>query len=299
MVDQFLEDKTTKLNLAEMKSGGFIKQRQKDLFTIRLRVPGGRLLLKKLKKIIEVAEKYGADYVHLSVRPSVEIPYVNIKDIDALRKELEEVGQKIASCGPRVRVPTACSGCEYNPNGLMDVQKWCLAVDEKFFGMPTGHHKFKISFSGCPIDCFRTTEMDLGFQGQMEPKWNEETCVGCTLCAKACQEGAIVSDKDGKPVYDASKCIYCADCIRVCPTESWMENKRGWAVRVGGKHGRHPLAAFKVADLVPDSKTFEIIEKTVKWYKENGIGRERIGETIRRLGVEKFKEDVLSNGSKT
>ncbi|MBI2447765.1 MAG: 4Fe-4S binding protein, partial [Candidatus Omnitrophica bacterium] len=163
----------------------------------------------------------------------------------------------------------------------------------------TCHHKFKISFSGCPIDCFRTTEMDLGFQGQMEPKWNEETCVGCTLCAKACQEGAIVSNKDGKPVYDASKCIYCADCIRVCPTESWMEKRRGWAVRVGGKHGRHPLAAFKVADLVPGEKTFEIIQKTVEWYKENGIGRERIGETIRRLGVEKFKEDVLSNGSKT
>src|SRR3990172_5025237 len=107
MVDQFLEDKTTKLNLAEMKSGGLIKQRQKDLFTVRLRVPGGRLSLEKMKKIVEVAEKYGADYVHLSVRQSVEIPYVNIKDIDNLRKELEEFGQKIASCRPRVRVPTA------------------------------------------------------------------------------------------------------------------------------------------------------------------------------------------------
>ena len=134
-MDQFLEDKTTKLNLAEMKSGGLIKQRQKDLFTVRLRVPGGRLSLEKMKKIVEVAEKYGADYVHLSVRQSVEIPYVNIKDIDNLRKELEEFGQKIASCGPRVRVPTACSGCEYNPNGLMDVQKWCMAIDEKFFGL--------------------------------------------------------------------------------------------------------------------------------------------------------------------
>ncbi len=32
-----------RVDFNELKTGGFIKQNQKDLFTVRLRVPGGRL----------------------------------------------------------------------------------------------------------------------------------------------------------------------------------------------------------------------------------------------------------------
>ena len=110
------------LSFNDLKTGGYIKQRQKDKFTVRCMVPGGRLPIKKLKKIVEVAEKYGADYVHLSIRQSLEIPYVDYHNFDKVVAELSEVDQKVASCGPRVRVPTACSGCEYNPNGLSDTQ---------------------------------------------------------------------------------------------------------------------------------------------------------------------------------
>src|SRR3990167_7892875 len=123
VVDTEIEGKVGKINFNELKSGGFIKQRQKDLFTVRLRCPGGRIPVKKLKKIAEVAEKYGGEYVHLSFRQSLEIPYVNYKNFNGMIEELKEVDQNIASCGPRVRVPTACSGCEYNPNGLTVTQR--------------------------------------------------------------------------------------------------------------------------------------------------------------------------------
>ena len=146
-------ENTTKqrIDFNELKSGGFIKQTQKDLFTVRLKVPGGRITPEKLAKIAEVAKKYSRlGYCHLSFRQSVEIIGVHIDDFDTVVKELAKVGQKIASCGPRVRVPTACGGCEYNPNGIMDTQTKALEVDEKFFGTPC-HHKFKMSFSCFPI----------------------------------------------------------------------------------------------------------------------------------------------------
>ncbi|MBI2556445.1 MAG: hypothetical protein HYW13_03340 [Planctomycetes bacterium] len=169
---------TQRIDLNELKSGGFIKQTQKDLFTVRLKVPGGRITPEKLTKVAEVAKKYSRmGYCHLSFRQSVEIIGVHIDDFDAVVKELATVGQKVASCGPRVRVPTACGGCEYNPNGIMDTQTKALEVDEKFFGTPC-HHKFKIGFSGCPIDCTRTREMDLGFQGVVYPVWNKDLCTG-------------------------------------------------------------------------------------------------------------------------
>lgn len=286
-------------NLDQLKSGGYIRQRQKDLFTVRLRCPGGRVHFNKLKKIAEVAPKYSKkDYVHISVRQSIEIPYVNYKDFAQLAEELKEVDQKIASCGPRVRVPTACSGCEYNPNGLVDVQKLCQEIDQKYFGIQC-NHKFKISLSGCPIDCFRTNEMDLGFQGAAEPIWDEETCTGCRICGYACKEGAITNDpQTGKPVIDRTKCLYCADCIRACPTSSWKEGRIGLVVRVGGKHGRHPVNGSVIAELLPIEKMGSVIEKVIEWYNDRGKGRGRvrIGDLLMEkwLDFSEFMKPVLS-----
>lgn len=278
-VDTKIEGKTGVIDFNTLKSGGLIKQRQKDMFTVRLRCPGGRVPLKKLEKIVKIAKKYSGDYVHLSFRQSVELTYVDYRNFKAIYEELAVVDQKIASCGPRVRVPTACSGCEYNPNGLVDTQKMVKLVDEKYFGMGMPH-KFKISFSGCPIDCARTNENDLGFQGAVRPEWEEETCTGCRICSKACREGAIESDAEtGKPIYYPEKCLYCGDCIRACPTDSWQEKEKGWIVRIGGRHGRHPISGHMIAEFVSDEDVPKFIETVTKWYEDNGkgYGRTRIG----------------------
>jgi len=45
-----------------------------------------------------------------------------------------------------------------------------------------------------------------------------------------------------------------------------------------------------VARFVPDELVPEIIEKTIEWYKTNGVRGERIGLTLRRVGVESYLE---------
>ncbi len=278
----------TTIDLSNLKAGGFIKERGKDLFTVRLRVPGGRMTVPRLKKIAEVAEKFGGEFVHLSVRQSIELININFKNFDAVVAELGEGEQKVASCGARVRVPTACGGCEYNPNGLVDTQSSALEVDEKLFGTPTGHHKFKVGFAGCPFDCPKSATNDVGFQGGIWPELNKDECISCGLCAKSCAEGAITMADDGKPEFHPDACIYCGDCVKVCPTEAWKAVKTGYTVRIGGKWGRHPLVGTLFATFLPEAQVVAFISEVLVWYKDkaDGAGRIRLGDIIIREGAD-------------
>ena len=139
--------------------------------------------------------------------------------------------------------------------------------------------------------------MDLGSSG-----------VWCILCgAKICamdvlivqrlrQEGNCI-DKEGRPMFDESKCVYCGDCIRgwACPTDAWKRQEKGvgWCVPAGNME-RHP----RVADLVANffcriARVNDFISATLKWYKENGKTKERIGTVIDRVGLDKFKKKKL------
>ena len=280
------ESNKPKIDLSNLKAGGFIKERGKDLFTIRLRVPGGRMSVPRLRKIAEVAEKYGGEFVHLSVRQSIELINVNMKNFDLVVEELGEATQKVASCGARVRVPVACGGCEYNPNGLVDTQKSAIEVDQKLFGTPTGHHKFKVAFAGCPFDCPKSSTNDVGFQGAILPKLDKDACISCGLCAKSCVPKAIVMGEDNKPVLSEDPCIWCGDCVKVCPTGAWSEEKIGYTVRIGGKWGRNPLVGTLFATFLPEDKAVDFIAAVLEWYQEKaeGLGRIRLGDTIIKEG---------------
>ena len=281
-----MSETTPTIDLKNLKAGGFIKERGKDLFTIRLRVPGGRMSIPRLKRIAEVAEKFGGEFVHLSVRQSIELININYKHFDAVVEELGEASQKVASCGARVRVPVACGGCEYNPNGLIDTQKSALEVDQKLFGTATGHHKFKVAFAGCPFDCPKSATNDVGFQGAIWPSLDSAACISCGLCVKNCVPKALAMGADNKPVFTSEKCIWCGDCVKVCPTGAWSEEKRGYTVRIGGKWGRNPLVGTLFATFLPEDKAVAFISAVLSWYKEKAesLGRIRLGDVIIKEG---------------
>ena len=137
-----------KVDYGTLKKGGFMRQKQKNNFSLRLAVVGGYLTAENLIKIAEVADKYGDGHVHLTSRQGVEIPFIKLKDIDAVKEELAEGGCRPGVCGPRVRTVTACQGNTICPSGNIDSYDIAVKLDERYFGRELPH-KFKFGVTGC------------------------------------------------------------------------------------------------------------------------------------------------------
>ena len=99
-----------KVDYAAIKKGGFMRQKQKGCFSLRIAVVGGNLTAENIKTVAEVAEKYGHGYVHMTSRQGIEIPFIKVEDINVVKEELAKGGVGTGVCGPRVRTVTACQG---------------------------------------------------------------------------------------------------------------------------------------------------------------------------------------------
>jgi len=281
-------------NIKELKRGGLMKQKEKDLFSLRLRIVGGFVKSEELVKLSEIANKYGKGYIHLTTRQGVEIPNVNFRDYEKVKNELAEVELQMGACGQRVRTVTACQGKECS-HGLIDCLLLAKDIDKQYFGIGGYPHKFKIGITGCPNACIKPQENDLGVMGRLKKKFIKEDCNYCGLCAQICPVEAIQVDKDNEElVFHEDKCIGCGDCVYSCPTSAWQKRQEGYRIFVGGKMGKFPKLGIEVFDFIETrDKVLEIIKKTLEFYKKFGKKNERFRDTLDREGVDKYKEEVL------
>jgi dissimilatory sulfite reductase (desulfoviridin) alpha/beta subunit len=283
----------TEYNIEELKSSGLMKQKEKDIFSLRLRVIGGYVSSEQLAKLSEIANKYGKGYVHLTARQGVEIPNVNFKDFEEARKELAKVELEMGACGQRVRTVTACQGKECS-RGLIDCLSLAREIDKKYFGIGGHPHKFKIGISGCSNACIKPQENDLGIMGVLRKRFIEMNCTYCGLCAEVCPVGAIEVDKKNRKImHYRQKCIGCGDCVYSCPTDAIQKRQEGYRIFVGGKMGKFPRLGIKVFDFIKTKEeVLEIIGKTLEFYKRFGNKGERFRETLDRVGLDKYKEET-------
>ena len=155
-----------------------MRQKQKNNFSLRLQVVGGNLTAENLKKIAEVAEKYGDGHVHLTSRQSVEIPFVKLDDVEEVKAELAKGGCKPGVCGPRVRTVTACQGNQICPSGNIDSYDIAKKLDARYYARELPH-KFKFGVTGCQNNCLKAEENDVGIKGACVVSYDEPSCIMC------------------------------------------------------------------------------------------------------------------------
>lgn len=279
------------VDYATLKKGGFMRQKQKNNFSLRLRVVGGNLSAVQLAKIAEVAEKFGDGHVHLTSRQGVEIPFIKLDQIEEVKAMLVEGGAVPGVCGPRVRTVTACQGEAICPSGCIDTYALAKELDDRYFGRELPH-KFKFGITGCQNNCLKAEENDLGIKGGIKVKWRESDCIGCGVCEKACRSNAITIT-DGKISLDESKCNFCGRCYKSCPTDAW-DTVHGYIVSFGGLFGNQINKGETIIPFIDDhDKLMEVCDAAIQFFDDNANPGERFKFTIERVGKEKFEKKIL------
>ncbi len=269
----------------ELKKGGMMRQAEAGLFSVRLHVVGGRLATPQLRAIHEAADRYGRGQIHLTSRQGVEIPFVPLESLSALKEFLAPSGVGVGVCGPTVRTVTACQGCRVCPSGVIDSPELAEAVDRELYGKPVPH-KFKVGISGCVNNCMKAEENDAGIKGWIEPRWEKSACDFCGICEAVCPTKAIaLSAGDGELVIDPERCIGCGDCISSCPSAGMLERIRGYRIFAGGKFGRRPSLGRRILGILrTEEEAMAAILAVLDFFRAHGKPRERFGDTLRGTG---------------
>jgi len=141
---------------------GAIVQRDRETYAIAPHLPGGIADPATLRKIADVAEKYGAVALKMTSAQRIAIVGLKEEDLDNVWAELAiKPGAAIGLC---VRSVKFCPGTTFCKQGKQDAVGLGLKLDEKYHGMPMPS-KLKIGVSGCPNSCAEPAIKDVGIMG--------------------------------------------------------------------------------------------------------------------------------------
>lgn len=258
-------------------------EKETDKIILRIRANCGEVTAEQLRKIADMAERYGKGFVHFAVRGSPEIPGVDKSNLSSIRQELLTVGMQLLEGG--IDNLQSCFG-NYCSEHQADPQSLLRKIEEKVRELELDDRDIKISAAGCPNSCGIAHLNDIGFYGVVEPEINAAKCNGCELCVPACKRKAIGVRKN-TVVINWGECVHCGQCIVACPFGALTEKRKGFAVLVGGSEGKDTRLGEVIEEFLSEEEALALTETCLKIMKEKGSSAAII---IDEVGIEKFKE---------
>ncbi len=262
-----------------------------DKLTLRLRATCGEVTSKQLRKIADIAERYGHGFVYFAVRCSPEIPGIDSQHLESIRNELQEADLQIMDKGIDNFV-TCCFGADCTEN-IVEPRPLIRKIEKMTEELGLNNLDIKISAAGCPNACAIPHLSDIGLWGIVEPEVDVANCTGCELCVPVCRMKAIVME-DGIAVIDQEKCNYCNQCIVICPFDAIAEKRKGYTLIIGGREGGDIRLGEVIAEFLSEKEVLQFTEKCLRIMKDK---KANVDTIINQVGIEKFKE-MLAPGTK-
>ena len=296
------------INVKKLKKNAFRVSKVRGETASRIRMPGGYIDAESMKRISEIADKYGNGSIFITNRQGVEIPGIKITDMDAVKKEIqliidhEGTNQEKRDTGyaaSGTRNVVACPGKRLCPYGNYDTTEFARKMEKQIF--PNNLH-FKVAFTGCSNDCAKVRMNDFGIMGMTEPQYDPDRCVTCEACVKGCKQKSVEALRvvNGKIERNTEKCIGCGVCITVCPTRAWTRSKEKYyrLVLLGRTGKKNPRLAEDFIKWVDEDSILKIV-KNAYAYVERYIdtnapdGKEHVGYIVDRTGFEEFYKWIM------
>jgi NAD(P)H-nitrite reductase large subunit len=144
---------------------GAIPQREKETYAIAPHIPCGVVTPALLRALADVSEKYEAQAIKITGAARIAIVGIKEEDVDRAWEDLGMTqGHAVGLC---VRSVRACPGNTFCKLGQQDALGMGTKLDDLYHGMQLPG-KFKISVSGCNLNCAESWVRDIGLFGKKD-----------------------------------------------------------------------------------------------------------------------------------
>jgi len=295
--------------------------------TIRVNQPSGLYYsTENLRDLMNLWDKYGSGMtnMHGSTGDMVLLG-TRTENLEPLFWDLtHDLKQDLGGSGSNLRTPSCCLGesrCEWSCYDTMDVCYHLTMHYQDEIHRPAFPYKFKFKFSGCPNDCVAAiARSDFALIGTWKDDIQmDQAAVKEYVAGNYPANGGSYSGKDWGPFdiqkevidlcptdcmwmegdelkIDNSECTRCMHCINVMPRALCPGKEKGATICIGAKAPILDGAQFAtmVIPFIKVSKDndyediIDVIENIWDWWMEVGKNRERVGETMQRVGLPTF-----------
>jgi len=295
--------------------------------TVRVNQPASKYYsTENLRAICNLWEKYGSGMTNLhGSTGDMVLLGTRTENLELLFWDLtHELGQDLGGSGSNLRTPSCCLGqsrCEWS---CYDTQEVCYSLTMHYqdeIHRPAFPYKFKFKFSGCPNDCVAAiARSDFALIGTWKDDIRiDQAAVKGYIDGKYPSNGGAHNGRDWgkfnikKEVIDLcptqcmwmegdtlkidnAECNRCMHCINVMPRALRPGKDMGATVCIGAKAPILDGAQFatmiipfiKVDKESEFQEVIDVIENVWDWWMEVGKNRERVGETMQRVGLPTF-----------
>lgn len=286
-----------------------------EFHTMRVNAPSGWFYTTDaLRTVCDIWERHGSGITNMhGSTGDLILLGMKTEELQPTFNELAENGFDLGGSGSDLRSPSCCCGpgrCEYACYDTLDM---CYDITNEFqdeLHRPMWPYKSKIKMSGCANDCVAAAaRADISVIGT----WRDTIIIDQDAVKQYAADGLDIREAvvekcptrcltydqaTGELAVNGAECTRCMHCVNVMCKAIKQGEEKGATILLGAK-STIVKSAFMSWVLVPFMKMEapytefkELVNRIWDWWDENGKTRERIGETVYRIGMGKFLREV-------